>query len=139
MKKLSYLLIAVICMMVAGIVAAQAQSIERAVDLRWQTEGAEPDVQYYQLYSGDSDTTLEKFGDPIFFNPNDPAAPEQITHELTIAVPAGEVVTRWFSVSAIDTSGNESPLAVPVSVNIDNIPPTAPSGFTVTIKIVITP
>lgn len=117
---------------------AQAQST-KTVDVFWQTEGAEPDVQYYQLYVGDSDTTLQRFGDPILHNPLNPDAPSEIHIDYPLEVPAGETVVRWFSVTAIDTSGNESALATPVSATVDNEAPGAPRGLTVTVRIVIVP
>jgi hypothetical protein len=78
-----------------------------------------------------------KFGDPIPFNPNDPASPASMTFNYDLTVPADSVVTKWFSVTAIDTSGNESGLATPVSVTIDNEAPSAPTGLTVTVRIVV--
>jgi hypothetical protein len=138
MKRITFLIIGMACIIFAIAIAANAQeAVEKAIDLRWQTEGAEPDVQFYQLYAGDSDTTLVKFGDPIPFNPNAPDAAEQLTADYTITVPAGQEVTKWFSVTAIDTSGNESDLATPVSVVIDNQPPGIPQGLTVTIRIIV--
>jgi hypothetical protein len=136
MKYFSIILLIIFCLAVAFPAAAQ-DAINKVIDLRWQTEGAEPDVQSYQLYAGDSDTTLVPFGDPIPFNPNAPDAAEQLTADYTIAVPAGQEVTKWFSVTATDTSGNESGLATPVSVLIDNQPPAAPQGLTVTIRIIV--
>ena len=116
------------------VVAVNAHA--NTVTVSWQTDNAEPDVQYYQVYMGDSDTTLVPFGDRIFFNPNDSPA-TTLTVSPDIEVPAGGEVTKWFSVTAIDTSGNESSLATPVSVTIDAKPPAAPTGLTVVINIIV--
>ena len=118
----------IICGLLVPESALFGQEVSRVIDLSWQTEGAEPDVQYYQVYAGDSDTTLVKFGEPIAFNPNDPSAPTNISFGYDLVVPANSVVVKWFSVTAIDTSGNESLLATPISVTIDNEPPAAPQG-----------
>jgi hypothetical protein len=131
----------VIFVIICGLLVPQSalfgqEMTNKVVDLTWQTDNAEPDVQYYQIYSGDSDTTLVKFGDPIPFNPNDPAAPTSMTFNYDLTVPADSVVTKWFSVTAIDTSGNESLLATPVSVTIDNEAPSAPTGLTISIRVV---
>jgi hypothetical protein len=131
----------VIFVIICGLLVPQSalfgqETTNKVIDLTWQTDNAEPDVQYYQIYSGDSDTTLVKFGDPIAFNPNDPDAPTSLTFNYDLVVPADSVVVKWFSVSAIDTSGNESGLATPISVTIDNEAPAAPTGLTVSIRIV---
>lgn len=136
MKYASILFLAIFCLLFTFPAVAQ-DAIDKVIDVRWQTEGAEPDVASYQLYAGDSDTTLVAFGEPIPYNPNEPDAAEQLTADYTMTVPAGEVVTKWFSVTAIDTSGNESDLATPVSVVVDNQPPAAPTGLSVTIRLVV--
>lgn len=140
MRRLSYLFIGIFCLIIAGAIAANAQqATSKVIDIYWQTAGAEPDVQYYQLYTGPSDTELQAFGAPIPFNPNAADAPEQVNVDYTLEVPAGEEVTQWFSVTAIDTSGNESALATPVSVTVDNMAPSAPQGLTVTIRVIQVP
>jgi hypothetical protein len=136
MKYFSIIMLAIFCLAIAFPVSAQ-EAVDKVIDVRWQTEGAEADVQFYQVYAGESDTTLVKFGDPIPFNPNEAGAAEQLSLDYSMTVPAGETVTRWFSVTAIDTSGNESALATPVSVVIDNQPPAAPTGLTVTIRLLV--
>ena len=117
--------------------AVQAQEVTKVIDVRWQTDNAEDDVQSYQLYAGDTDLTLVRFGDPIPFSPLAADAPEQLTANYDMVVPAGQTVTKWFSVTAIDTSGNESLLATPVSVVVDNQPPAPPQGLMVTIRLIV--
>lgn len=132
-KLLSVAAILMLLVFFLGVLPVAANTIT----VSWDTTTAEDDVQYYQLYVGDTDTTLVKFGDLIPFNPLQPDTPVEMSTNYEIVVPAGQVVTKWFSVTAIDTSGNESALATPVSVTVDAQPPSAPTGLSVTINIVI--
>lgn len=134
-RTLPIIMICAIILALATITMAQTAT-SKVIDIYWQTTGAEPDVQYYQLYTGPSDTELQAFGDPIPFNPNATDAPEQIQQQYDLEVPADAEVTQWFSVTAIDTSGNESALATPVSVTVDNQAPGAPTGLTVTVRVI---
>lgn len=136
MKKLILITMLVLIVLFTNSAYAQETS-NKVIDLTWQTSNAEPDVQYYQIYAGDSDTTLVRFGELIHFNPNDPASPDSLMFDYEFIVPADSIVTKWFSVTAIDTSGNESNLAPPVSITVDSEPPSAPAGLTVTVRIVV--
>lgn len=131
-------IIAAIALLFFCATAGAQEATIKIVEVSWLTEGAEPDVQNYQLYVGDTDVVddMDRFGDPIAFNPNDSDPPAQLGSDYEMTVPAGQVQTKYFSVTAIDTSGNESARASPVSITIDNDPPVAPQGLTVTIRIV---
>jgi endoglucanase len=62
------------------------------------------------------------------------------TKIATVAAPAhqwaGSVTevegTNKAEITAVDTSGNESPKSAPGNLTVDTIPPTAPTGCTVT-------
>jgi fibronectin type 3 domain-containing protein len=135
MKKLSMILMVCLILLFAGNLNAQSVT-DKQVSLSWDA-GTEPDIQYYQLYvstSGD-DAEYGPVGDPISFNPNDPTAPATLSASYTFQAPAGAVTTRWFKVTAIDTSGNESAPSEAVLVSVDNEPPSAPTGIRVAVII----
>lgn len=136
MKKLA---IAIILMMAFVIVAfgAQAQTAtDKQVSISWDA-GPEPDIQYYQLYvsSTGDDAEYGPAGDPIPFNPNEPDAPATLSTSYTFVAPAGAETTRWFKVTAIDTSGNESAPSEAVSVTVDNLAPAPPTNLRVEVLI----
>lgn len=114
-----------------------AQTItDKQVAISWDA-GSEPDIQTYQLYvsSTGADDSYGPAGNPIPFNPNDPNAPATLTTNYTFVAPVGEVTTRWFKVTAIDTSGNESDPSEAVQVSIDQQPPSSPTGIRIEVLI----
>jgi len=139
MKRLSTILMVILALSFA-VTTANAQSVtDKQVSISWDA-GSEPDIQYYQIYvssSGD-DAEYGPAGEPIPFNPNEPSAPATIQAEYTFHAPAGEVTTRWFKVTAIDTSGNESDPSEAISVSVDNKPPSPPTGIRVEVLINVT-
>lgn len=144
MKKL--LSVAAVCVLLMGLMVGLVSAA--TITLTWSVEGADVDTQYYQLWVGDSDTTLERAGDPIPFSPLNPESPASLTTDYTLTVSDGTETTKWFSVSAIDTSGNE---CVPsdtraicadkqppiVSKTIDTLPPNPPTQLSVVINLVV--
>jgi hypothetical protein len=118
-------------------VALQAQTAaDKQVAISWDA-GTEPDIQYYQLYvsSTGNDAEYGPAGDAIPFNPNDASAPTTLSTNYTFLAPEGETTTKWFKVTAIDTSGNESLPSEAASVTIDNQAPPAPTGLRIEILI----
>lgn len=108
----------------------------KLIEVSWSTEGAEADVAWYQLYSGDSDTTLTKYGERVAGGPSSTNREAQtLQASVPFVVPVGEERSIYFAVTAIDTSGNESGLSAIVSSTVDNKPPAAPGAPT--IKVVI--
>jgi hypothetical protein len=140
MKKLSMILSVILALSFA-VATVNAQSVtEKQVAISWDA-GQEADIQYYQLYvsASGNDAEYGPAGEPIPFNPNAPDAPATLSADYTFQAPAGEVTTRWFKVTAIDTSGNESAPSEAVSVSVDNEPPSPPENLRVTILINVTP
>lgn len=136
MKKLFILPIVLLCTLLLFGTAMGQTASDKQVALSWDA-GTEPDIQYYQLYvspTGD-DADYGAAGNPIPFNPNDPEAPTTLSTDYTFSAPAGEVTTRWFKVTAIDTSGNESLPSEAVSVTVDNQPPEPPTNLRVEVLI----
>lgn len=117
---------------------AQDATVNVEAEFKWQA-GTEPDLQYYQLYVGDTQDfeAMEPFGEQIPFNPNDPDAPTTIEHGTPLTVAAGAVTTKHFALTAIDTSGNESQPSTSVAVVIDKEPPSIPIELKVTVKVVV--
>lgn len=130
--------IALFVMSMASYAIAQTVT-DKQVSISWDA-GSEADIQTYQLYvsSTGADDSYGPAGDPIPFNPNAPDAPATLTTNYTFVAPAGEVTTRWFKVTAIDTSGNESDPSDAVQVSVDQQPPSAPTGVRVEVLINVT-
>ena len=131
-------LLGAILISMAYVKPVHAQSVpDRVIKLSWSVSNAEDDVKGYQVYISDSPTEgWSPAGDFIDFNPM--ANTEGVTtlsSNYELVVPTGQVVTKYFTVTATDTSGNESAFASPVSVVIDKQPPAPPTGFTVVVEI----
>jgi hypothetical protein len=126
-----------LAVMVGGVTLAAAQETSaKQVEISWDL-GPEHDIKGYQLFAGDSDTTLQPVGELIEVNPLDPEAPPRMATNYELEAPAGSTVVKWFSVAAVDTSNNQSALATPVSITIDSEPPATPTGLTVKVVVVV--
>lgn len=136
MKKAFVLLSVLIVVLCFGSVVTAQTATDKQVAISWDA-GTEPDIQSYQLYvsSTGDDADYGPAGDPIMYNPNEPDAPTTLSTNYTFVAPAGEVTTRWFKVTAIDTSGNESAPSEAVSVTVDNQPPGPPQNVRVEVII----
>jgi hypothetical protein len=127
-----------------------AYAADEAVDLTWSLENLDADVQYFRLYVNDSANfaTANQLGEDMMYNPNDTATVFEFP-SMTLAIPDGADVTKYFWVTAVDTSGNEcgpgythqrcveNPPKM-VAVQFDNLPPLPPTGLTVTARVIIT-
>lgn len=88
-----------------------------SVSLSWNPN-PEPDLAGYNVYHG---TTPGVYGPVI-----------GVGNTTTYTVPGlayGQ--THYFTVSAYDTAGGESPKSAEVSVTLVNPPPAAPTGLTI--------
>lgn len=135
MKKLFASLIIFLLFVPLFTNTAAAQTVtDKQVALRWNL-GQEPDIALYRVYLLNEATQTYEVIDTVQVNPNDPATPQVLQSTYQLQVPAGENVTRWFTVSAVDTSGNESDFATPVSVTVDNEAPAPPTGLVIEVLI----
>lgn len=105
--------------------------------MSWQVDNAEPDVQHYQLYVSNTgeEGSFGPAGDRLNFSPSASDNPPRLSTSYTFSAPVGQVTRRWFTVTAIDTSGNESQPATPVEVVVDQEPPGPPEGLRVVVVI----
>jgi hypothetical protein len=127
-----------------------AYAAEEAVDITWSLENVEPDVQYFRLYVNDTDdfSTATQLGEDMAYNPNGGNEVFQFP-SMSLTIPDDQDVTKYFWVTAVDTSGNEcgpgythqkcidNPPEM-VAVQFDNLPPLPPTGLTVTARVIIT-
>jgi hypothetical protein len=130
---------------------AQTAVNQEVIDLTWSLEGLDLDTQSFRVYMSDQPDflTATQLGEDLPYNPNDPAAAETFEWpSMSIDIPGGEMSTRYFWVTSVDTSGNECGpgndhqvcLDVPpsmVAVEFDRVPPVPPSGLTVTARVVV--
>lgn len=145
-----FLLLA-LCLGATQKVFAQSSIQQETIDLTWSLDGLDPDTQAFRLYMHSSPDFSQavQLGEDLPYNPNDPTAAETFQWpSMNIDVPAGEDVTRYFWVTAVDTSGNEchpgfqhqvctdNPPDM-VEVRFDRLPPVPPSGLTVTARVVV--
>lgn len=118
---------------------ASAQSItQKTINVSWSVENVEEDIAAYQLYAGDTNdaAALQPVGERILFNPLDnPNSLTRLSTDYVLEAPEGQVTYKYFAVTAIDTSGNESNLSSISGAVVDNEPPAPPSGFRVEVQI----
>lgn len=115
-----------------------AHSAEITRNLRWAIDNRSEDVQWYQIYkSSDADwTVMEPFGDRILITGDEYTDKTEIVHQIVFQVPDKVDHTVFFSVRAVDTSGNVSNYALDtagrtvfVGYRFMNEPPAPPVGL----------
>lgn len=110
---------------------------QKQVEITWSVENVEEDIQHYQLYVSDSKdlSTFEPAGEKINFSPLADVDQKRLSTNYTFDAPKNAVTVKWFTVTAIDTSKNESSKAEPIKVTVDNMPPEPPKQLTITVVI----
>lgn len=115
-----------------------AHSAEITKNIRWSIENRSEDVQWYQVYKSSSEDwqVMEPFGDKILITSEEYQDKTEIIHQLKFQIPDKEDTVVFFSVRAIDTSGNVSNYALDtagrtvfVGFRFMNEPPTPPVGI----------
>ena len=115
-----------------------AVSAEVTKNLRWKISDRSEDTQWYQVYkSSDADwQVMEPFGDKILITGDEYNDKTEIVHQITFIVPDKEDKVVFFTVRAIDTSGNVSNYALDVDgrtvfvgYRFMNEPPAPPGGL----------
>ena len=107
-----------------------ANAGQKQLNFAWD-EQIEPDLAGFTLYEYDS------AGVPTGTVVDIPyIEPFSWTYGDVFTVPDDVVTTRCYDLDAYDTSGEHSELSNRVCVDIDFLPPGAPTNFTVTIQVV---
>ena len=100
-----------IVLLCVGILSAQnVWAADASVNLAWD-KNAEPDVQYYRLYTGATPQEVIDKTNPAedLVGPAVPAdLPDRITAPKTIEVADDFEGIIYYGIAAVDTSGNES-------------------------------
>lgn len=123
-----------VLMIVFGVCSAQSVwAADATADLSWN-KNAEPDVQFYRLYTG---ATPEEVANKL--NPGEdivgPLSPEQVsdpvTASKTISVADDFEGIIYYGMAAVDTSGNESdiPIENVASKRFDFLAPSPVTGL----------
>ncbi len=131
-------MLAIVCLTMALLTASLAHSADVSRNLRWNIGDRSADVQSYQVYKSASTDwqIMEPFGAPILITGDEYKDKVEIIHQVTFTVPDKEDHIVFFSVRAIDTSGNPSNYAkdnagntVFVGFRFMNEPPAPPTGM----------
>jgi endoglucanase len=105
------------------IFAGSASGATLSLKATW-TPNTEPDMAGYNLYRTD--------GTRLKLNPALIPHPPVLPYSFSLTVPDNSSGTMTFVLTAVDTSGNESPDSNTASKTYDLAPPAAPKAFSIT-------